>query len=152
MNVTILAVALSLCAPFLDASSGLYGYRGCDGGGLPATFLSAGDFNACGIAAVLDGKGWRYIDRRGQTLVRPMIFDNGPDYFSEGLARYVEAGKYGYFDECGKAVIPAQYDFALPFEGGKARAGFDCVFPQEGEHHSYQCKRWIDLPHPDKVR
>lgn len=155
MQGILLAAALSLCTPFLDVSAGLYGYRGCSGEvGLPATFLNAEAFNACGIAAVLDMEGWRYIDRSGRSLVRPMVFDNGPDDFSEGLARYVDGGKYGYFDRCGKVVIPAQYDFALPFEGGKARAGFDCTFPPAdaaGEHRGYACKRWIDLRHPDRA-
>lgn len=153
MNPLVLVAALSLCTLFLDEPSGLYGYRACDGGaGLPATFYSADEFNWCGIAAVLDDEGWRYIDRAGHRLpVRPMMFDNGPDYFREGLARHVDGGKYGYFDECGKVVIPAQYDFALPFEGGKARAGFDCVFPPAGEYRSYQCKSWIDVPHPGRA-
>lgn len=150
MHSLFLAATLSLCTPFLDEPSGLYGYRACNGEvALPATFYIAQDFNVCGVAVVLDADGWRYIDKSGQTLVRPMIFDNGPDDFQEGLARYIDGGKYGYFDQCGKIVIPAQYDFALPFDGGKGRAGFDCIFPladPAGEHRSYECKRWVDVP------
>lgn len=152
MLLAALTTSLSLCAPFHDTATDLFGYRACtDGPGLPATFMIADEFNACGIAAVLDEMGWRYIDRAGKPVIAPMIFDNGPDPFVEGLARYVEDEEYGYFDECGKIVIPAKYDFALPFEGGKAQAGYRCTFPPvppAGEYHTYQCERWVDLVHP----
>lgn len=145
-----------LCAPFFDEATESYGYRGCDGStGIPATLIAAEPFNACGIAAVLDNSGWRYIDRTGTTLLRPKIMDNGPDPFSEGLARYVENGKYGFFDECGAVVIPAQYDFALPFNEGSAKAGYECTFTPEppfGEYSTYECERWTELEHPRKAR
>ena len=150
--LTIAASSMVLCAPFYDETAEAYGYRNCDGGvGLAARFYAAEPFNACGIAVVMDLDGVRVINRQGETLIHPMVFDNGADPFSEGLARYVEDGKYGYFDKCGKVAIPAQYDFALPFKNGKARAGYDCTFPAvppSGEYHSYECQRWVELDHP----
>ena len=141
-----------LCAPFYDEGVQAYGYRDCDGGiGLTPKFYAVEPFNACGIATVVTPEGVRIINRQGKTLLSPMIFDNGADPFSEGLARYVENGKYGFFDECGQVVIPAKYDFALPFKNGKARAGYDCEFPPvdpSGEYHSYECQRWIEIERP----
>src|SRR5690606_25120156 len=115
----LLAMAASsalLCEPFYDPDAQAYGYRQCDGTvGVEATLVVAEPFNACGVATVQGPAGVAIIDRKGETLLHPMIFDNGADPFREGLARYVERGKYGYFDECGKVAVPAQYAFALPF-------------------------------------
>ena len=43
------------------------------------------------------------------------LMDNGPDYFSEGMARILKAGRFGFIDEKGRVVIEAIYDFAAPF-------------------------------------
>ena len=93
---------------------------------IPAVFKLATDFSDRAIAAVIDSKGWACIDTQGKILVRPFIFDNGPDFFSEGLARFREDGRIGFFDEAGRKVIPAQFDFAWPFENGVARVGSGC--------------------------
>ncbi len=150
--ITATASATLLCGPFYDEGRQAYGYRNCDGTvGIEATLTAADPFNACGIAAVLTDGGPRIINRKGETLLQPMLFDNGADPFREGLARYVEDRKYGYFDECGKIVIPARYDFVLPFEEGKSRGGYDCTFtpvPPFGEHSTYECRRWIELRNP----
>lgn len=61
------------------------------------------------------------VNRKGAIVLEPFIFDNGPDYLSEGLFRFVSKGKTGFADEKGKIVIKARYDFATPFSGGIAR-------------------------------
>jgi len=58
------------------------------------------------------------IDSTGKELFTIFPFDNGPDYASEGLFRYIENGKIGFADTNYAAVIKAQYDFATPFNHG----------------------------------
>ncbi len=139
----VLATALSLCAPFFDQETELYGFLDCEGEvAIPAKYQIAYEFTDGGIAAVLDSNGWYYISRTGDFVIRPKIYDNGPDYFSDGLARYIEDGKYGFFDTSGKVVIEAQFEFAFPFEDGKAKIGTDCQFVGDGEHTTVDCMKW----------
>ena len=58
-----------------------------------SVFYQALAFNDHGIAAVVDDSGWVYINKKGDKIVRPFIIDNGPDYFSEGLARFKKNGR-----------------------------------------------------------
>ena len=96
-----------------------------------------GDFNEYGIAAVAGASGWAYVDTLGQVVVVPFVFDNGPDPFVEGLARYVESGKMGFFDERGQRLIIAQYDFAQSFSRGLAAVCVGCRRENDGEHYRY---------------
>ena len=146
--------AEAVAQPF--EADGLWGYRDADGRVIiQPRFLMAEPFSAAGLAAVADERGWAYLDRRGKVLLRPFIFDNGPDPFEEGLARYVDGGKIGYFDEGGNIVIPARFDFGLPFQDGGARVCSGCRRVSDGEHTQIQGGRWwtinregieIDLP------
>jgi len=63
---------------------------------------------------------WIAINSKDIILLRPYIFDNGPDYFQEGLFRYVENGKIGFANTSCVKIIPAQFDFATPFSNGLA--------------------------------
>ena len=151
MTVSLIAMASArvLCEPFEETDLDLYGYLNCDGEvAVPAKYRQAHSFNSGGIAAVLDESGWYYISRSGELVIRPKIYDNGPDYFSNGLARYVEGELYGYFDESGKIVIEAQYEFAWPFQDGRAQVGEDCQFDSDGEHTLVECgtRYYIDKP------
>ena len=154
MNValSLVAATLWLCEPFFDTESELYGFLDCDGEiAVAAKYRSAWKFTDGGIAAVLDRNGWHYISRTGDFVIRPMMYDNGPDYFSEGLARYVESGKYGFFDIAGRVVIEAQYDFAFPFGEGRAKVGEDCRFVPNGEHTAVECERWTFVEKPRAI-
>jgi len=147
--IPMLATALSLCEPFFEKETELYGFLDCDGGvAIPAKYHIAYDFTDGGIAAVLDKNGWYYISRTGDFVIRPKIFDNGPDYFSNGLARYIEDDKYGFFDTSGRVVIEAQFEFAFPFEDGKAKIGEDCQFVSHGEHTVVECETWSSVERP----
>ncbi|AUL46013.1 hypothetical protein BTL55_02720 [Bordetella trematum] len=101
-----------------------------------------------GVTLQRDAQGWVYVDARQRPLLRPFLYDNGPDYIQEGLARFVDNGKIGFHDADLNIVIPARYDFAFPFEHGEARAGFDCWYSREGEHTSVHCLRWETLRRP----
>jgi hypothetical protein len=141
--------ALNLCTPFHDASTDLYGYLQCDGSpGLPPRYLVGEEFTPGGIAAVRDETGWQYIDRQGRFVVRPMIFDAGPDYFVEGVSRFVDGDRMGFIDDSGRVVVPAVHDFAFPFENGVARVGQHCATTREHEHSIVACKHWSTITLP----
>ena len=65
-----------------------------------------------------------------------LVFDNGPDYFVEGLARTVRDGKVGFVNEELEVVVPRRWDFAFPFENGFARVCDGCSIVREtGQEH-----------------
>ena len=76
-------------------------------------------FSADGLAqAWIDGQ-WHYIKRNGDTL--PVItYDNGADYFSEGLVRSIRNGKIAYYTVDFAQAVPPRYDWGWPFENGRA--------------------------------
>ncbi len=125
-----------------------FGYRDTFGAVvIPAKFAVAQEFSDEGIAAVVDDEGWAIIDTNGAVLLRPFVFDNGPDAFHEGRARFVKDDKVGYFDERGAVVIAATYEHAEPFsrdERGKvsARVCKGCKRVQHGEHWSAEGGTW----------
>lgn len=70
------------------------------------------------MAIVLKNWEWVGIDKNEKVLLKPFIFDNGPDYIEEGLFRFVENNKIGFADTDGRKIIIAKYDFATPFKNG----------------------------------
>src|SRR5512137_2153684 len=50
-------------------------------------FRIAEPFTPEGLASAVDDSGWVLIDVAGRPLIRPYVFDNGPDPFVEDLAR-----------------------------------------------------------------
>ena len=137
-----------------------FGYRDPFGAVvIPAKYPMAQEFSEAGIAAVVDDKGWAIIDTKGAVLLRPFVFDNGPDAFQEGRARFVKDDKVGFFDERGAVVIEATYEHAEPFrrdESGRisARVCKGCKKVQHGEHWSAEGGTWslVDVdgkPLPD---
>ncbi len=86
---------------------------------------------------------WVAIDGQGNTLYDIVTFDNGPDYFKEGLVRAERNGKMGFANEYGQIVIPCKYDFAWPFEGGKAKVSFKVEEIADGEHTQVDSEMWF---------
>ncbi|WP_353154677.1 WG repeat-containing protein [Pollutimonas bauzanensis] len=111
---------------------------------------SAQDYDRYGHALISDAEGWVYVDRNQRPLIRPYIFDNGPDYFEEGLARFVKDGKMGFHDKALNIVIPARYDFVFPFQDGAAKAGTNCRRERASEHTSVYCEKWESLSKPEQ--
>lgn len=111
---------------------------------VPPRFQVAQEFTAGGMACGADKDGWVCIDGNGTTLLRPFVFDNGPDEFSEGLARFVDGEKIGFFDATGSKKIPARYSFARPFAGERAAFCDGCTRRCEagGEHCSMVGGKW----------
>ena len=112
------------------------------------SFAAGPSLASQGQSLVQDEQGWVYVDERGKPIVRPFIYDNGPDYFEEGLARFVSEGKMGFFDQALTIQIPARYDFAFPFVEGKAKVGMDCQLRPQGEHHLVRCQQWEMISNP----
>lgn len=145
MKTASLALALLLAAaPLAHAKTAAPQYEPWPAG------TGGPEYDPHGHALVYDGQGLLYIDRAGRPVLRPFIYDNGPDYPQEGLARFVENGKMGFHDETLKIVIPARYDFVFPFENGKARAGTDCRTQRDGEHSIVSCKTWEEIGKPGR--
>ena len=108
----------------------------------------APEYDRYGHALIMDQQGWLYVDRDQRPVLRPFLYDNGPDYYEEGLARFVDNGKMGFHNEALHIVVPAVYDFAFPFENGEAKAGMNCTFHPIGEHSSVSCQHWETLRNP----
>lgn len=122
--------------------NGKWGYR--DDRGfvvIQPQFEMAQEFSK-GIAAVVDSEGWAYINTRGKVLLRPLVVDNGPDDFSEGLARFRQEGKIGFFDVSGRPVIIPTFDFARPFSEGLAAFCEACKEIPEDEHRVIKGGKW----------
>jgi len=77
---------------------------------------------ADGVAYAKCGTDVYFVGAYEGALVRAFLYDNGPDYFSEGLARTVddETGLIGYVDQDLNTVIASQFVEATPFKNGQA--------------------------------
>lgn len=123
----------------------LYGYKNSAGDVvIEADYMIAGDFQNQ-IAHVADRQKWMVINKQGKMLFTPFVFDNAPDAFREGLARFVQNDKIGYYDNTGKAVITAQYDFGEPFNKGRAKVCSGCRKVKSGEHYRYKGGKWFTI-------
>ncbi len=130
--------------PILFEQNDRYGYQLQNGNILcQAQFFIATEFSENGIAYVADSEGWRVINSAGKMLFKPFIYDNAPDKFSEGFARFVADEKIGFYNEKGEISLAAHWTFAQPFKNGKAKVCMDCQKVYQGEHFYYQCKNWF---------
>ena len=105
-----------------------------------------------GLASVLTSDGWYYVRADGRNA--PVVtYDNGPDYFSEGLARTVRSGKIGFIDKSLSVVIPPSWDFAFPFTEGRAVVCQLCQARPiaDGEHSEMIGGSWGYINHVGAV-
>ena len=72
--------------------------------------------------------GFVAYSRSGERLFTPFLFDNGPDYISEGLFRIVKDDKIGFANRTGTVVFQPQFSFATPFLHGLSFFCNDCHF------------------------
>lgn len=130
-----------------DATSELEGYPSCavrDSAGeyrlLPG-HLAALDFHD-GLASILIDGQWHYVKESGQ-LLPVLTFDNGPDYWSEGLVRSRRDGKIVYVGRDFQPAFPPRYDWGWPFEDGLALVCLGCKpVDSEGEHREVRGGSW----------
>lgn len=79
---------------------------------------------------------WGYVyDKKGNFLYRPFLYDNGADYFSEGVRRFVKNGKVGFADRNGNMIIDAKHDFVSPFNYGYAAFCDGCDWEKTEDEH-----------------
>lgn len=79
-------------------------------------------------------------------------YDNGDDYFREGLHRVVDKdGKIGFADEKGNIVISPRFAFAFPFEDGLAEATMEGHMIKDGEYSHWISPEWFYIDHTGKV-
>jgi len=98
-----------------------------------------------GVQTIHSDGRWLFA-LEGKTLVA-LTYDNGADYFQEGLARTVQGGKIGFINPSLELVIPPIWDFAFPFENGYSVICTGCRQEPDGEHSSIVGGGWgyIDL-------
>ncbi|GBF43722.1 hypothetical protein LPTSP2_30250 [Leptospira ellinghausenii] len=115
--------------------NGLFGFKDKKGKVIiKPQYEQAMEFSKSSVAFVVSKNKWICIDTKNNFLLESFLYDNGPDYIVESLARYVEEGKMGFHNERCQKVIEAQYDFAYPFENGYAIVCNGCELQPEGEH------------------
>jgi hypothetical protein len=100
--------------------------------------------DSSGLGAVfVDDEGWYYVAADGSSA-RVLTLDNGPDDFSEGLVRTWRDGKVAFLDSSLVLAIPPRYDFAWPFEAGRALVCSGCTIgePDAAGHSAVRGGLW----------
>lgn len=71
-----------------------------------------------------------YVNKNGKTR-QTIVFDNGCDFFSEGLARTTIDGKFAYFDRNLEVTLKTDFDWGYSFREGRAQT---CYGPLTKKH------------------
>jgi hypothetical protein len=82
-----------------------------------------------------------YITKAG-TSARVHLFDNGADFFVEGLTRTILRGKYGFMDKKLNVIIKPMYDFVFPFKKGLAVVCNGCNRIPDGDYSMVSGGKW----------
>jgi hypothetical protein len=98
--------------------------------------LGEAPFGEDGLAAVWIDRQLYFVNRTGKTAPA-FYFDNGADYFVEGLARTVRNGKIGFVNSELVELVAPQWDFAQPFAGGFAKVCVDCLEKRKASTRSW---------------
>ena len=109
---------------------------------IPVRSLSQLSFENNQPAAILvRDRDFYFVNSAGKTAPA-FKFDNGPDYFVEGLARTIRNGKIGFVNAQLDEVIPPVWDFAAPFDHGRAQVCSGCIQEPLGEHSIMTGGKW----------
>lgn len=103
-------------------------------------------FDKDGLAALRAGNQFFYVHRSGRQL--PVItYDNGPDYFNQGLVRGLVNGKVAFFNTQLLPAFPGQFDWAFPFANGVAEVCNGCSLgpPDQDGHRGMQGSQWFKI-------
>lgn len=91
------------------------------------------------------------INRNEEIVFDVYLFDNGPDYPSEGLFRVKRNGKIGFANLDGEIVIEPVYACAFPFEDHKAKVSMECeLIKADEEHTAMESTSWFYIDHEGK--
>jgi hypothetical protein len=94
-------------------------------------------FSSEGLGSIIvDSRGLYFVTHSGKTAPA-LLFDNGPDYFVEGLARTLDNGKVGFVNTKLDQVVAPVWDFAFPFEHGVAVVCTGCVRTPVSPHSEH---------------
>jgi hypothetical protein len=121
-------------------------------------FVKKLHFNSYGLAGVFSEKqGWMYVNRKGKVVVQDVVSeDNGPAPFCDGLVLVLRNKKYGFANRKGQLVIPAIYDGAGNFVGGKTEVCKGCekkCADRDCEHSFHSGGEWFQIDtHGTSVR
>ncbi|MCD9086532.1 WG repeat-containing protein [Stenotrophomonas sp. SY1] len=96
---------------------------------ISAAALARLDYDGNGLAALMAG-GQHYYVRRDGTHLAVISYDNGPDYFADGLTRARIDGRIGYFNVLLQPAFPERFSWGFPFQDGIAEVCNGC---HEGE-------------------
>jgi hypothetical protein len=77
----------------------------------------------------IDGEFY-YIHKNGKKM-QTITHENGPDKFSDGLARTRVNGKIGFFNRNLEITLKPLYDFAFPFHNGISEICTGCKEKEE---------------------
>lgn len=69
-------------------------------------------------------------------------FDNGPDLFSNGVARFKKGNRIGLVNYKGEIVLMPKYQMMGPINAGYAIVGDSCIYEENGEHTSVTCAKY----------
>ena len=94
---------------------------------------STAQYDENGVGYLYSPLGIYYFTRAGRVR-KTISYDNGPDYFKEGMARTERNGKIGYFNTSLNIVVEPAFDFAMPFQNGVAMVCNGCKQKKVGEH------------------
>lgn len=110
------------------------------------------DFSEDNLSSLYTDHGMFYVSKSGD-VVRTFFFDNGADHFKEGLTRTIKRQKFGFINKELKVVILPTYDFAFPFQNGKAVVCNGCKEEKEehGEHMKIVDGKWGVINKEGKV-
>ncbi len=109
-----------------------------------AEALTTASFGPEGLTWVVIGGATYFVNREGKTAPS-YAYDNGADYFVEGLARTLKNGKVGFISPSLEEVIAPVWDFASPFSNGLAVVCQGCVFTPafpDDEHPELKGGHW----------
>lgn len=125
---------------YSDNSTGreYYGYKDKDGNiSIKAVFPFVLTEKMKDIAFVIKDDKLVAINRRGEVLLTPFIYDNVPDFSDDGFFRFVENNKIGFADSRGNKVINAQFDFVTSFNEGLAKYTIGDADNKTGKNNTY---------------
>lgn len=77
---------------------------------IPFEYTRTYPFSDNGLACVIDGRTYLYLNRKGETVIRLGSGEIGGSYLENGLAFVYKEGWYGVIDSKGEAVLPCEYD------------------------------------------
>lgn len=110
------------------------------------------NFSESNLTTLHTDNGIFYVSKAGE-VKRTFFFDNGADFFEEGLVRTIKGKKFGFMNKALDVVITPEYDFAFPFQNSKAIVCNGCEEKKEkdGEHTQIIGGKWGIIDKEGKV-